>query len=269
KHLKMATVPLIPVLLLTFFSLFTCIIQYNLPTFTDLFENLNKLTTYTLSTEIHPLLLTISLLIVPVAITAYIIRTFCRYIHDSTRNIPKTHLINSMMYIISIIMTCFILSILSYILILYVPDSKKSLILYFSKEFFITNSTIKLFTNSILILSLFLNCITYMLSTYLLENREMRRINNINGPILLDSKYITLNTIIISIIILIYITITSIFGYFCHKLFKSVSFIVYSFFIVSITHMTFSFLYMWYTEIPLRLGLISGEEKNDQRDNEL
>lgn len=258
---------LFPILLLIVLTVSVIFLQYQFPTFLDLFGNLNKFTEKRISVEVWPLLLTIKLLIIPIIITAFTIRTFCRYIHDSRRSIAKTHFKSSFMYIISIMLIGLFISLFNYIILLYC--NKPGRILFFISKRYCNITETKYILNIIFIFTLLINSLVYMISTYLLESNEMKRINKINdmGSLMLDSSYITTNTLTMAIISLIYFCSIALYGYTFLKYLKTVQTLlqplIYTFLVTTISHLVFAGLYMKYTNIPFEWALIARAEKQD------
>lgn len=258
---------LFPTLLLVISTIAVIVLQYQFPIFLDLFSNLYKFTGKRINAEVWPLLLTFKLLIVPMIVTASTIRTFCRYIHDSRRSIAKTHFKSSFMYIISIMMTCLFISLFNYVILLYCSEPGK--ILFFVSRKYCNITETKYILNIIFIFTLLLNSLVYMISTYLLESNEMRRINKINnmGSLMLDSSYITTNTIIIAITSLVYFCSIGLYAYTFLQYLKTVQILlqplIYTFILTTMSHLIFAGLYMKYTNIPFEWALIARAEKND------
>lgn len=241
------------------------IFQYNFPIFLDIFEDLNTLSSKNIAVELWPIIMTVKILIIPIIASALIIRTFCRYIHDSRRSISRTHFKSAFFYLFSITFIMAIFSGLTYFILLYSQNPGRAIFFLTKKPLTIKDS--KYIFNIMLTMALFLNSLAYIISTYIIESSEMRRINKINdmGPLMLESSYITTNLITIAIISLAYLVTTSIFfnSFFVYlnnlRLFlQSMTYIIFSTLIV---HLIFTGLYMSYTNISIKKALIGVDEK--------
>lgn len=256
-----------PLIFLFILFIITSVFQYKIPTFLYLFQNMHIFLKGIISAEVWPLFLTIKILIIPILLSALTIRTFCRYIHETRRSVSKTHLTSTLMYLISIFIILTLFSFFNYFILVYL-DNPGNLLFFFSrKKFNISDS--KFLCNIMLILTIFLNSMAYIISTYFLEYAEMKRINKINEreSLLFSSEYITRNIVIIGISLIFYSIFIILYLKEFYDYLKSIENliqpIIYVFLFTSIGHLNFAGLYMKYTDIPIQFALIGVEEKNE------
>lgn len=256
---------LLPIILLIFTGTIILIFQFSFPIFLDLFDDLYKLVEKKISSEVWPLLLAMKILIVPFIISAATIRTFCRYIHDSRRNIAKTHFKSVLMYLLSISFIAAFFSVFNYLLLLYSNNPGNILFFVSKKQLSIIES--KYVLNLMFVFTLFVNSLAYIVSTYLVESGEMRRINKINdmGPLMLDSSYISHNIAIVGVTTLVYLVsialYTNSFLIYLENIKMLSQPLVFILLFATAAHLIFAGLYMKYTNIPIRFAPISAEEK--------
>lgn len=240
--------------------------QYVVPIFPYLTDSLCILTYGKIPVEFWSLVLSSLFLIAPIFVTALIMRTFCRYIHERRRPLSKTHFISSFFYIFSVIEILLFLSIFTYSSLVFC-NNPGNLIFFITKEKLNVPSTI-FYVNIILTISLSINSVLYIISTYIIESIEMKKINGIQDLyiLMLESTHISKNFFLVINVLSVYSAITFIFTVLLYFLLETFAQLLQqltlSFFISAIAHIFFAVGYMSYTNVSFKVFQLSNEEKS-------
>lgn len=254
-----------PSLILGLIMLIVVVFQQVIPILPDLTGHLAILSSKKISMEFWPLILTFKVLLVPIFMSALIIRTFCRYIHESRRSLRKTHFISSFFYFFSVSLVVLFFTFFTYMIITFSKNPGNALF-FVSKKSLSVKETFFL-VNALLTISLNLNAIFYIATTYIIESLEMKRINRINdiGTLMLDSSYISRNLLVVVLVLIVYFCSAAgltVLLYFISKSFELLlQLITYSFLFSAVPHLMFIISYMSYTNVSFEKAKIAGEEK--------
>ncbi|ELQ75406.1 putative transporter [Trachipleistophora hominis] len=254
-----------PSLILVLIAFITAGLQYVTPTLPSLTNNLCQLLQYRISPEFFPLILAFTVLVVPVFISALIMRTFCRYIHESRRSLRKTHLVSSFFYVFSICTNALLFTMLMYTMMSF--SKSPGNILFFMTKRHTTVQDAVFNVNVLFTIVLFMNAALYIVSTYVVESMEMRRINKINdfSALILDSSYISTNFIIALVALVMYVALILVYTVLFYTLLSSfrvfVQPMVYCILFAVLSHVLFVVGYTTHTNVSLEKALIANDEK--------
>lgn len=254
-----------PSLVLTLITLIAVGLQYITPTLPNLTNNLYQLLQYKISAEFFPFILAFVVLITPIFISALIIRTFCRYIHESRRSLRKTHFVSSFFYLFSICTSLLLFSFLMYTIITFSKNPGNVLFFMTKKSTTVQDTVFHI--NVLFIITVFLNAALYIVSTYIVESMEMRLINKINSfsALVLDSSYISTNFIIALIVLVLYLALTVLYTVLFYASFESfqqfIQPMMYCILFTTLSHALFIAGYTTYTNVLLEKALIANDEK--------